>query len=131
MSDKFDVAIIGGGVLVSLANVLLFAGVDGMSEAEKVDTYVLIYGLALMIPVVSVLGVVLAGVLRRRDLRRLHRQGIDRAEARRLVFSVEIPLAVANNPRNSLAIALDRSAGRSSNSRVWVPDSSSIETDIL
>ncbi len=79
------VAIIGGGVLVSLANVFLFAGVDGMSEQQKLDTYILIYLLALVIPMISVLGVMLAGVLKRRDLKRLQRQGVDRAQARRLV----------------------------------------------
>jgi hypothetical protein len=79
------VAIIGGGVLVSLANLFLFAGVEGMSEAEKVATYVLIYQMALVIPVISVLGVALAAVIKRRDVHRLLRQGLDRAEARRLV----------------------------------------------
>jgi hypothetical protein len=82
------VAIIGGGVLVSLANLFLFADVERMTEAEKVDTYVLIYELALIIPVISVLGVVLAGVLKRRDLRRLVRRGMDRREARELVEGV-------------------------------------------
>jgi hypothetical protein len=44
------VAIIGGGVLVALANIWLFAGVDEMSEADKVATYILIYELALADP---------------------------------------------------------------------------------
>ena len=79
------VAIIGGGVLVSLANVFLFAGVGSMSEADKVATYILIYQLALVIPVISVLGVLLAGFIRRRDLGRLQRQGMDPGEARRLI----------------------------------------------
>ncbi len=77
------VAIIGGGVLVSLANVYLFADVEGMSEADKVATYILIYELALAIPLVSILGVALASFIRRRDLRRLMARGLDRAEARR------------------------------------------------
>ena len=77
------VAIIGGGVLVSLANVYLFADVEGMSEADKVATYILIYELALAIPLVSILGVALASYIRRRDLRRLMVRGLDRAEARR------------------------------------------------
>ncbi len=77
------VAIIGGGVLVSLANVYLFADVEGMSEADKIATYILIYELALAIPLISILGVALASYIRRRDLRRLVAQGLDRAEARR------------------------------------------------
>ena len=79
------VAIIGGGVLVALANIYLFAGVESMSEADKVATYILIYELALIIPLVSILGVGLAALIRRRDLGRLTRQGLARAEAERLL----------------------------------------------
>jgi MFS family permease len=77
------VAIIGGGVLVALANLYLFAGVAAMSEADKVATYILIYQMALAIPIVSILGVALASYIRRRDLRRLMARGLDRADARR------------------------------------------------
>jgi len=76
------IAIIGGGVLVSVANIYLFAGVDAMSEAEKVATYILIYQMALAIPVISILGVALAGFIKRRDLRRLMAKGLDQADAR-------------------------------------------------
>ena len=37
------VAIIGGGVFVSLLNVLLFQGAESMPEAQKVATYIRIY----------------------------------------------------------------------------------------
>lgn len=76
------VAIIGGGVLVSLANVYLFAGVEGMSEADKVATYILIYQMALAIPLLSIAGVALASFVKRRELRRLMARGLGRAEAR-------------------------------------------------
>ncbi len=72
------VAIIGGAVLVSLANVLLFRGVDAMTTVQKADTYLEIYLLALTIPMVSVFGVLLAGILRRRAARRLAAQGFSR-----------------------------------------------------
>jgi MFS family permease len=75
------VAIIGGGVLVALANIYLFAGVEAMSEADKVATYVLIYQIALAIPIISVLGVALAGTIKRRDLRRLMATGLERTDA--------------------------------------------------
>jgi hypothetical protein len=85
------IAIIGGGVLVSLANIYLFAGVESMSEAEKVATYILIYQMALAIPVISVLGVALASFIKRRDLRRLVAKGLDEADARaRLERPVEL-----------------------------------------
>jgi hypothetical protein len=82
------VAIIGGGAIVSLLNVFLFKGVDAMSDAQKLDTYILIYQLALIIPTVSVLGVILAGLLKRRNIRRLRRQGFAAAEARRMAHGV-------------------------------------------
>ncbi len=79
------VAIIGGGVFVALLNVVLFQGVDGMDEAQKLATYIHIYELALLIPVASVSGVILAGVLKRRELRRLRTHGYDAAAARDMV----------------------------------------------
>src|SRR5512145_1768716 len=64
------VAIIGGGVVVSAANVFLLAGADALPEAEKVALYRFVYELAVLIPLTSVAGVMLAGVIRRRDARR-------------------------------------------------------------
>jgi len=77
------VAIIGGSVLVAGANVWLFAGAAAMPEAQKVATYILVYELALIIPVVSLFGVMLAGIIRRRDARRLAGRGFapERIEA--------------------------------------------------
>jgi hypothetical protein len=69
------VAIIGGTVLVAGANVWLFAGAEQMAEAQKAATYLLVFKLALIIPCVSVLGVLLAGSIRRRDARRLAARG--------------------------------------------------------
>jgi hypothetical protein len=71
------VAIVGGGVLVSLANVFLLAGVNVLPEAEKAAAYTRVYEWALLIPVVSVLGIALAAWIRRRDARRLVARGFD------------------------------------------------------
>jgi hypothetical protein len=71
------VAIIGGGVIVALANVVLLRGADALPEAEKVGLYRLVYQLALLIPLTSVAGVLLAGTLRRRDARQLAARGFD------------------------------------------------------
>jgi hypothetical protein len=79
------VAIIGGGILVAAANVYLFSGVESMSTEQKVQVYLQIYLLALIIPVVSVFGTVLAGVLRRRTMRRLAAQGFSAEDIDRLV----------------------------------------------
>lgn len=79
------VAIIGGSVAVALLNVALFSGVEAMSGEAKAEVYVQIYQLALLIPVVSVLGVLLGGYLKRRDRKRLERHGYGASEARDLV----------------------------------------------
>src|SRR6266850_1833436 len=79
------VAIIGGTVLVALANVYLLRGAAEMAEAEKTLAYLRVYELALIIPVVSVLGVVLGMALAWRDARRLRAKGFARAELSRML----------------------------------------------
>jgi hypothetical protein len=79
------VAIIGGSVLVSLANVYLLRGVGALPAAEKALAYLRVYELALVIPVVSVLGVALATALRWRDGRRLIAKGFAKSEVRRML----------------------------------------------
>ncbi|MCG6895811.1 MAG: hypothetical protein LJE61_11245 [Thiocapsa sp.] len=69
------VAIIGGGVVVALLNVWLFRDVEGMDEPDKLATYVRIYALALLIPAASVSGVILGGLTKRREVRRLRALG--------------------------------------------------------
>jgi len=87
------VAIIGGGVLVSVVNLWKFADVDQMSQAAKAAVYLDIYILALVIPLVSVLGVALAKLVKWRDERRLRRQGFGEEEIRRMLFDTFEPPA--------------------------------------
>lgn len=68
-------AIVGGGILVSLVNIFMFSGVAGMSEADKITIYLDIYRMALIIPLISVLGVVIAWFLRKVRIKRLRRLG--------------------------------------------------------
>ena len=79
------VAIIGGTVLVSLANVYLLRGVGDMPEADKALAYLRVYHLALVIPLVSVLGVLLAIALRWRDGRRLLAKGFAAGDVRKML----------------------------------------------
>jgi hypothetical protein len=79
------VAIIGGTVLVSLANVYLLRGAAALPEIEKSLAYLRVYKLALVIPIVSVLGVLLGIVLKWRDARRLVARGFARNEVRRML----------------------------------------------
>jgi hypothetical protein len=70
------VAIIGGTVLVAVANLYWFYDAESLPAPQKAALYAEIYALALIIPATSVAGVVLAGVLRRRQAGRLKRQGL-------------------------------------------------------
>lgn len=63
------VAIVGGGILVSVVNVIMFEGVDQLAEESKAAIYARIYLMALVIPAISVAGVLLASWLRRRARR--------------------------------------------------------------
>ena len=83
------VAIIGGTVLVSLANVAMFQDSEGLPETEKVAIYLRIYELALIIPLLSISGVLLAGMLKRREARRLATLGRSRKEIDRLLHEAE------------------------------------------
>lgn len=83
------VAIIGGGVIVALLNVYMFDNADRLNEAAKADIYVNIYQLALVIPLVSILGVTLGYVIKMRNYRRLRFHGLGRREAWHMVNVVE------------------------------------------
>ena len=70
-------AIIGGTVLVALANVILFKGVDELEQADKISLYGSIYIYALIIPIVSVVGIFLASYLKNQKKRKLIEQGLE------------------------------------------------------
>ncbi len=70
-------AIIGGTVLVALANVILFKGVDELEQADKINLYGSIYIYALIIPIVSVLGIFLASYLKNQKKKKLIEQGLE------------------------------------------------------
>ena len=79
------VAIVGGGIAVSAANILMFRGAGGMTEAMKAAVYIDIYKLAMLIPVISVLGVAFAAVLRWVRIRKLRRAGLHADDIARLL----------------------------------------------
>ena len=70
-------AIIGGTVLVALANVILFRDVDNLEQAEKINLYGSIYIYALIIPLVSILGVILGSYLKKKKINDLRIQGLE------------------------------------------------------
>jgi len=75
------VAIIGGTVLVALINLWVFKGSDALPAAEKLTLYRNVYLLALIIPVVSVAGLVSAALLYQRQVRQLVANGLSITEA--------------------------------------------------
>ena len=79
------VAIIGGGILVAMVNVYVFAGVEGLPQAEIVRLYKQVYLMALMIPFISVLGVGVAWFLQHRHMRQLRQQGFAREQINKMV----------------------------------------------
>lgn len=78
------VAIIGGGILVSVANIVMFKGVGDMAEAEKVKVYAHIYLAAMIIPLISVAGVFCAMALNWLQARRLRGLGFSAAQVREM-----------------------------------------------
>ncbi|MBC7780948.1 MAG: hypothetical protein H7125_12690 [Proteobacteria bacterium] len=79
------VAIIGGTVLVGLINVWMFDGVAQLPEAQRVAVYSNVYAFALVIPLLSVLGVVLAAWMKRRNAAALARVGKSPAQIAELL----------------------------------------------
>ena len=75
-------AIIGGTVLVALVNVILFRDVESLEQSEKINLYGTIYLYALVIPLVSILGVILANYLRQKKIKILKSQGLEFKEER-------------------------------------------------
>lgn len=73
------VALIGGMLLVALINIVMFDGIETLDPARTAGLYADIYLIALIIPLVSVSGVILAGVQRRLAMARLRRAGGDPA----------------------------------------------------
>ncbi|MGZ8217573.1 hypothetical protein [Methylomagnum sp.] len=74
------VAIIGGTLLVALVNVFMFQGVEAMAQPEKVAIYQRIYAMAMVIPLVSCSGVLLAAHLRRKNRASLRELGYTLSE---------------------------------------------------
>ncbi len=90
------VAFVGGTVLVAAVNLWMLADTASLSPALKAQTYRDVYLLALGIPVVSVLGLVLAHRIRAHQRRQLMRQGLSEAMARAHVDP--LPVHTPANP---------------------------------
>jgi len=74
-------ALIAGTVLVAAMNIWMFRGIEAMDDAAKADIYARIYLMALAIPLLSVSGVILAGVQKYRARHRMMGRGLTQSEA--------------------------------------------------
>lgn len=90
------VAIIGGSMLVAAANVILFDDVHLMDDAEKAAVYLTVYRWALVIPLISIAGVLLSAYLRSQQEWRLAAQGYEREDIDRLLARPEDELPEIN-----------------------------------
>lgn len=79
------VAIIGGSVFVAVINLYVFAGVQQLDEAQKVEKYLQVYLVSMAIPLISVLGVILASVLQARAHKKLLARGMTAEQAHSLL----------------------------------------------
>ena len=75
------VAIVSGTVLVALINLGMFADVQSFSVAQKTQTYRNLYLMALVIPLLSVVGLALAHGVQRTQLKQHMRRGLSRDQA--------------------------------------------------
>ncbi len=75
------VAIIGGSVFVAILNIYVFSDAEKMQEAEKIAAYIFIYQVALLIPIISILGVILAAYIKRRHVNLLVKNGYSKEKA--------------------------------------------------
>jgi hypothetical protein len=80
------IAIVGGLIGVAALNITLFSGVEQMSAAQKAAVYGRIYQLALVIPVISVTGVILGGLSLRLRARKLRRQNFNEETIKSMLF---------------------------------------------
>ncbi len=80
-------AIVGGLIAVAVLNIAMFSGVAALSAAETASIYARIYLLALIIPAISIAGVVLGSVSLRSRARGLRRQGLDDCQIEGLLFA--------------------------------------------
>jgi len=73
-------ALILGTVAVAVLNITMFSGIEALDGAAKRDVYATIYLSALAIPLVSISGVVLAGIQKIRARKGLIKGGLSPAE---------------------------------------------------
>jgi len=80
------IALVTGVIIVATLNIVMFKDVEVMSDAAKIEIYGRIYLLALVIPLISVLGVTLGQLTLKARAERFRARGFDEAQIEALLF---------------------------------------------
>jgi hypothetical protein len=82
------VAIIFGTLLVSMLNLIVFSDSSEMTELEKIKAYGEIYLYSLIVPLISISGIVLAYFSKQNKYRLLVKNGINAQKAKSMIFTI-------------------------------------------
>lgn len=85
------VAILSGLVAVALLNLAMFSGLEGVSLEEKSLVYARVYLIALVIPLISVMGVLLGSLTLRRRAAALRAEGVAEEKIDAMLFAPSEP----------------------------------------
>jgi hypothetical protein len=82
------VSIIFGTVLVSILNLIVFSDSSKMTELEKISAYGDIYLYSLVVPIISISGIILAYFNKQNKLKTLIRNGMEPLKAKNMIFVI-------------------------------------------
>lgn len=79
-------AIISGFVFVAALNIIMFSGVESMTQTDKIEIYSEIYLAALVVPMISVAGVMLGQIMVSNRAKAMRARKIDEAQIDKLLY---------------------------------------------
>ena len=92
------VSIISGTLIVSFINLIMFSDSSEMSDNEKIVTYGKIYLYSLIVPIISIMGVVFSYISSKSRLNKLIKNGLAFEKASHLIY----PVLKATKPNKSI-----------------------------
>ena len=92
------VSIISGTLIVSFVNLIMFSDSSEMSDNEKIVTYGKIYLYSLIVPIISIMGVVFSYISSKSRLNKLIKNGLAFEKAFNLIY----PVLKATKPNKSI-----------------------------
>ena len=92
------VSIISGTLIVSFINLIMFSDSSEMSDNEKIVTYGKIYLYSLIVPIISIMGVVFSYISSKSRLNKLIKNGLTFEKAINLIY----PVLKATKPNKSI-----------------------------